>query len=311
MGEGQNYETRWYYDTREERCRQFYYGGYGGNDNNFHDEASCLARCEQQQTTTTTQRSRPREEQRPEEEHRPEEDPRIDQRFDGAFDKRSCFLDYDSGECRVSEARYYYNKDEGICDVFAYGGCGGNANNFNSEEECEQNCGDAQDSCGLPPVYGQCQDNVTRWYYDDRSEECVEFTFSGCRGNKNNFYTEPECRSQCGRRSQPQTERTQAPPHSEVSFYFCSLCSFLSRLKFPRLHRLIPFARHRWNMVIVKTMSFLTSTIQTVRRAKRSTIVDAVEMATVSKPKSSANVNVDRIEESVSLSFPLHISRHN
>lgn len=209
MGEGQNYETRWYYDTKEERCRQFYYGGFGGNDNNFHDEQSCLARCEQQQTTTTTQRSRPRQE---EEQQQPRPQPE-------RTETNRCFLDYDSGECRVSEARYFYNKAEGLCDVFAYGGCGGNENNFNSAEECEQHCGHVQDVCTMPPVYGGCQDNETRWYYDQRSEECVEFSFSGCRGNKNNFETERECRNQCNRREDPRNERTQAPPRQEVKYF--------------------------------------------------------------------------------------------
>lgn len=220
LGEGQNYETRWYYDTKEERCRQFYYGGYGGNDNNFLDEPSCIARCEQQQTTTTTSRprqERPRQE-RPREERPREERPREDPREESRFGESSniCFLDYDSGECRVSEARYFYNKDEGLCDVFAYGGCGGNENNFKSSEECEQQCGHVQDVCGMPPVYGRCQENTTRWYYDQRSQECVEFSYSGCRGNKNNFYTENECRNQCGRRQAQPDERTQAPPHDTV-----------------------------------------------------------------------------------------------
>lgn len=31
-GNCQNYEARWYYDTKEERCRQFYYGGCAGKD---------------------------------------------------------------------------------------------------------------------------------------------------------------------------------------------------------------------------------------------------------------------------------------
>ncbi|KAJ6638506.1 Papilin, partial [Pseudolycoriella hygida] len=206
LGEGQNYVTRWYYDTKEERCRQFYYGGFGGNDNNFLDEQSCLARCEQQQTTTTTQRSRPREEE--------QQQPRQPQ--SGSGDETNiCFLDYDSGECRVSEARYYYNKVDGFCDVFAYGGCGGNANNFRSVEECEQQCGHVQDPCTMPPVYGQCQDNLTRWYYDQRSEECYEFSFTGCAGNKNNFHSERDCRNQCARRTDPRNERTEAPPREE------------------------------------------------------------------------------------------------
>lgn len=35
-GNCQNYEARWYFDTKEERCRQFYYGGCGGNGTLLH-----------------------------------------------------------------------------------------------------------------------------------------------------------------------------------------------------------------------------------------------------------------------------------
>ena len=35
---------------------------------------------------------------------------------------------------------YFYNKDNGKCEYFGYGGCGGNSNRFNSEEECRARC---------------------------------------------------------------------------------------------------------------------------------------------------------------------------
>ncbi len=37
--------------------------------------------------------------------------------------------------------RYYYNSKVGKCLKFIYGGCGGNKNNFKTEEECERTCG--------------------------------------------------------------------------------------------------------------------------------------------------------------------------
>ncbi|KFB41337.1 AGAP003656-PA-like protein [Anopheles sinensis] len=45
VGECQNYTSRWYYDNKEQRCRHFYYGGCGGNGNNFADNQSCASRC--------------------------------------------------------------------------------------------------------------------------------------------------------------------------------------------------------------------------------------------------------------------------
>ena len=45
-GECHNYTQRWFYDSSEQRCRQFYYGGCGGNENNFMSERDCINRCE-------------------------------------------------------------------------------------------------------------------------------------------------------------------------------------------------------------------------------------------------------------------------
>lgn len=206
VGEGQNYTARWYFDTQNQRCRQFYYGGYGGNDNNFVDEQSCMARCENRAPATEAPQQPPRR-QEPIHQDPPRES--------GQFSSDSCFHDTDAGECRDDiSTRWYYNRAEGICDVFSYGGCGGNQNNFMTREECEHNCGNVQNACELPPVYGRCQENTTRYYYDARSDACETFAFSGCRGNKNNFYTEHECRQQCQqRREEP---RTQAPAIDEV-----------------------------------------------------------------------------------------------
>lgn len=128
------------------------------------------------------------------------------------FRQQHCLLPSEAGECRAIEGRYYYNSQEGVCDIFGYGGCGGNQNNFRTIDECESSCGNVQDPCGLPPVYGRCAENITRYYYDQRTDECVPFEYSGCRGNKNNFYSDSECKEQCQRR-EPEP-RTNAPPPS-------------------------------------------------------------------------------------------------
>ena len=47
----------------------------------------------------------------------------------------------DEGICTGYVPRFYFNKELGRCELFSYGGCGGNNNNFETEEECAGHCG--------------------------------------------------------------------------------------------------------------------------------------------------------------------------
>lgn len=46
VGDCHNYTARWYYDSLEAQCRQFYYGGCGGNHNNFQTQEECQQTCD-------------------------------------------------------------------------------------------------------------------------------------------------------------------------------------------------------------------------------------------------------------------------
>lgn len=48
----------------------------------------------------------------------------------------------ETGLCRASIARWFYNAATQQCEKFMYGGCGGNANNFYSYEQCVNRCPD-------------------------------------------------------------------------------------------------------------------------------------------------------------------------
>uniref|UniRef100_A0A8B9DX88 Collagen alpha-6(VI) chain n=1 Tax=Anser cygnoides TaxID=8845 RepID=A0A8B9DX88_ANSCY len=52
----------------------------------------------------------------------------------------ACDLPQDSGECQNFDLKWYYNKDQKMCSRFWYGGCGGNRNRFETQEECEFLC---------------------------------------------------------------------------------------------------------------------------------------------------------------------------
>lgn len=51
-----------------------------------------------------------------------------------------CNLKMMQGVCRAGLPRYYYDNTEKVCKSFAFGGCHGNGNNFETQEECEERC---------------------------------------------------------------------------------------------------------------------------------------------------------------------------
>lgn len=55
-----------------------------------------------------------------------------------------CSLDEDRGSCNNMTTKYFYDRVNGVCRQFMYGGCGGNENRFSSKKECEQQCYDTQ-----------------------------------------------------------------------------------------------------------------------------------------------------------------------
>ncbi|XP_069791317.1 protein AMBP-like [Narcine bancroftii] len=110
--------------------------------------------------------------------------------------EESCQLTPDTGPCFEMVNKFFYNHSSMACEHFIYGGCLGNANKFNSEQKCLQTCRTPA-ACRLPIETGSCRMYIELWAFDSVNGKCVKFTYGGCEGNGNKFYTQKECLEYC------------------------------------------------------------------------------------------------------------------
>ncbi|XP_018428220.1 PREDICTED: WAP, Kazal, immunoglobulin, Kunitz and NTR domain-containing protein 2 [Nanorana parkeri] len=96
-------QTRWHFDAKKNNCFTFVYGNCNSNLNHFETYESCMATC-----------------------------------MNGPVNL--CNSPALQGPCKAYEPRWAYSKLLSQCQSFIYGGCGGNENNFESKETCEDMC---------------------------------------------------------------------------------------------------------------------------------------------------------------------------
>ena len=171
-----NFE-RYFYNGTAQECQQFIYGGCGGNQNNFESLEKCNSQCPLKSELKT-------------------------------FDKQSCLLASEPGPCYAYFPKYFFNSKTKKCEQFVYGGCRGNENRFDTEEECQNSCAstaaiDYAAACRLDKETGPCRGNIERFFYNDTAKECQSFIYGGCSGNPNNFESIQECAQKCSSTIKP------------------------------------------------------------------------------------------------------------
>jgi hypothetical protein len=195
---------RFYYNSKTGDCEAFTYGGCEGNGNNFQTIQLCRQKClensgEMQQDVVEVEE---------EEEEEEGNDKKGKTKSAIGPETDACGLKPDAGFCRGYFQAWYFDGEE--CKTFVYGGCQGNANKFQSKEECENVCKndepifgrvlevdneDEKPVCEQPIFTGPCRAMYPKFGFDGKN--CVPFMYGGCMGNQNNFGSEAQCRQNC------------------------------------------------------------------------------------------------------------------
>uniref|UniRef100_A0A2R5L5B6 Uncharacterized protein n=1 Tax=Ornithodoros turicata TaxID=34597 RepID=A0A2R5L5B6_9ACAR len=111
--------------------------------------------------------------------------------------RAKCSQPIETGNCRSALPHYAYNASARQCQLFMYGGCGGNDNNFSTMEECQQECETSAPLCSMPYDSGPCDGKQKRYFYNQHTMQCEAFQYGGCGGNANNFETRAACEARC------------------------------------------------------------------------------------------------------------------
>ncbi|XP_069559562.1 protein AMBP-like [Brachyistius frenatus] len=109
----------------------------------------------------------------------------------------ACKAAPDTGPCFGMLQRYSYNSSSMSCELFKYGGCLGNQNNFENERECLQRCR-TEAVCRLPMAALPCTGQPAIWAFDSTAGLCVPYKQGFCQANANKFYSKAECEEYCG-----------------------------------------------------------------------------------------------------------------
>ncbi|CAG9859737.1 unnamed protein product [Phyllotreta striolata] len=107
--------------------------------------------------------------------------------------------------------------------------CGPDYENCPSSHKCQLSpvgeyavcCPKPRDVCFEPVDPGQCSEpyesrNLTRFFFNSKTNKCERFVFTGCQGNHNNFHTENMCNIVCPVLSQCERLREKNQRASEM-----------------------------------------------------------------------------------------------
>ena len=153
-------EPMWHFESKTGRCEKFFYGGCERNENNFLSEAICEkacirnpcqslkhpATCEiQQQIYYYDSKSEMCLFSNTSCHSESNQFLSLELCEQTCIVTNPCLAPVSEKSCEPTQTRYYYDTGSGNCTRFEFNGCGGNANNYKSLEECNLACKNNQE----------------------------------------------------------------------------------------------------------------------------------------------------------------------
>ncbi|XP_062919665.1 kunitz-type protease inhibitor 2 isoform X2 [Mobula hypostoma] len=189
---------RWYFNTTEQVCQEFIYGGCLPNPNNYESEADCQKACSK--VTEPLSNLVP-----------------VVSRSVLSVKECSRQCSADEFHCRDGccvpsdqicdgEVHCLDKSDLQYCDAVrdsytlltAPGGSDEQDNALLSEPQPRDlSVAENKAYCYDPAMTGHCRAAFPRWYYDPEVQDCLPFIYGGCGGNKNNFESKGNCLTAC------------------------------------------------------------------------------------------------------------------
>ncbi|XP_040073453.1 kunitz-type serine protease inhibitor A-like [Ixodes scapularis] len=96
--------------------------------------------------------------------------------------------------------RYHYDKDTKKCKEFKITNCYESGDKFfPSMGDCIEYCrpNQTRGRCWQEPDPGSGSKSLTRWYYNNATNQCATFVYKGTNGNENNFQYRDDCLDYC------------------------------------------------------------------------------------------------------------------
>lgn len=85
----------------------------------------------------------------------------------------------------------------------------------------------ATNPCSVPLAPGTGTENLTRYYYNADSRQCVQYTYNGIGGNQNNFNSKGECEATCPGKKPNTSETSETIIHNKNIFHETIILYFL------------------------------------------------------------------------------------